>query len=75
MRQNVYYSQERNASNIYKARHFLLGLEDDLIEAEIPDTYNIRFGSSNDNVASGKAEKAMNASNMNLLTSYDIFSK
>ena len=42
--------KERNASNIYKARHALLGLEDDPIEAEIPDTYIIQFGTSNSGV-------------------------
>ena len=53
----------------------MLGLEDDLIEAEIPDTYIIRYGSNQDTNCIGKSDKARNMSNANYMTSYDIFSK
>ena len=53
----------------------MLGLEDELIEAEIPDTYIIRFGPNDDNNSNGKTEKARNISNTNYMTTYDVFSK
>ena len=53
----------------------MLGLEDELIEAEIPDTYIIRFGPNDDNNSNGKTEKARNVSNTNYMTTYDVFSK
>ena len=53
----------------------MLGLEDELIEAEIPDTYIIRFGPNDDNNSNGKTEKARKISNTNYMTAYDVFSK
>lgn len=68
--------KERNASNIYKARQVLLGLEEDAIEAEIPDTYIIRFGSTDPNFSSnGDGDKDGNMTQINNIPPYGVFSK
>ena len=68
--------QERNAANIYKARHVLLGLEDNPIEAEIPNTYIIQINSNNSNTvgSNGDADKLGESTKMNMLP-YGILSK
>jgi len=68
--------KERNASNIYKARQVLLGLEEDAIEAEIPDTYIIRFGST-DPVPSSNSDGDIdgNMTKINNMAPYGVFSK
>ena len=70
------FFKERNASKIYKARQVLLGLEEDAIEAEIPDTYIIRFNSIDPNLNSnGDGVKDGNMTKINNMAPYGVFSK
>ena len=41
-------AQERNAGAMYKARHFLLGLDGDPIKAAIPDSYTMHQHAAGD---------------------------
>ena len=54
----------------------LLGLDEDAIEAEIPDTYIIRFGATDPNLSSnGDGDKDGNMTKINNMAPYGVFSK
>ena len=59
---------------MYKTRHILLGLEDDPIKAEIPDTYIIRFSASDVNNEDGDKTSAF-SHNSNNIHSNGLFSE